>query len=126
MAEFSWWEHYKNEHGWYIYSKMVEIFQKLSLWEILQIMMTKDVDHNDDDDEDDDDDDNHHGAGNAIVSRSQTAIESKTMFVGLLMLRIRMIMMIMRKILRMMRMRRRVMMRMRSPWSAEDKNDDGV
>ena len=43
-------------------------------------------------DDDYDDEDNHHGAGNAIVRRSQTAIESKTMFVGLLMLR----MMIMR------------------------------
>ena len=40
------------------------------------------------------DDGNHQGAGNAIVRRSQTAIESKTMFVGLLMLRMSMIMMV--------------------------------
>ena len=30
--------------------------------------------------------DNHQGAGNAIVKRSQTAIERRTMLVGLLML----------------------------------------
>ena len=56
-------------------------------------------------DDDYDDEDNHHGAGNAIVRRSQTAIESKTMFVGLLMLR----MMIMR-IMIILRMRMIIMM----------------
>ena len=48
----------------------------------MAIIITNDYDDNDDNN------DNHQGAGNAIVRRSQTAIESKTMFVGLLMLKI--------------------------------------
>ena len=87
---------------------IVDIINDKYMWRSLPVLDNEDEDgvaHGENDD------DNHQGAGNAIVRRSQTAIESKTMFVGLLMLRMSMIMMVMVRVEVMMIIMMRLMMK---------------